>query len=190
MLLRLFTPLGQRVRDSGGLALLACGVLLACLMVQACGPSNPAPPSVPGGSYTSATYHFKVTYPAGWRANATLANTRAPLILTITQSNVRSAQGALISIFTLNVLSLSDPTVRASSNKLASNPALTHITLAGRPAYRDAPVTQQSPGAQTSITHTDYYLVYGGYEYQMSTDALQGDTATLQSIVNSFTIVS
>ncbi len=190
MALRLFTSFGQRRSGAGTRVLLAGGALLVCLLLQACGPNNPAPPSVPGGVYTSSTYHFKVTYPAGWQANATLANTSAPLILTITQSNVRSEQGALISIFTLEVLSLRDPTVRQGAEALAKNRSLTHITLAGKPAYRDAPVTQQSPGAQTSITHTDYYLLYGSYEYQMSTDALKGDEAKLLSIVNSFTLLS
>ncbi|HLY31605.1 MAG TPA: hypothetical protein VKQ36_11290 [Ktedonobacterales bacterium] len=177
-------------RGSRARAVSLAGMVALCLALQACGSGNPAPPSVPGGVYKSVTYHFQVRYPAGWQANATTANTSAPLILTITQTNVRSAQGALISIFTLEVLSLKDPTVRKSANQLASDKTLTHITLAGLPAYRDTPLTQQSPGAQASVTHTDYYLLHGAYEYQISTDALKGEEATLQSIVNSFTIVS
>ncbi|MEO7003287.1 MAG: hypothetical protein ABI068_15850 [Ktedonobacterales bacterium] len=170
----------------------APGALIACLLLSlalvACG-SQP-PPNLPGGTYSSAQYHFKVTYPNGWQTNAsTQASATAPLILIITRSSVRSEPGSLVSTFTLDVLSLQDKSVAALAKKLPTNKSLTRTTLAGLTAYTDTPLQQQSTNGQVTITHTDYYLVHGAYEYQLSTDALTGDSSALASIVNSFTII-
>ncbi|GAC1455210.1 MAG: hypothetical protein PVSMB4_15770 [Ktedonobacterales bacterium] len=43
-----------------------------------------------------------------------------------------------------------------------------------------------------SDTHTDYYLVHGGYEYQLSTDAVSNDNAApaLAAMLRSFVITA
>ncbi len=163
-------------------------VALLCLALTACG--NPSAPNPPGGVYSSAAFGFKVSYPTGWKANALTAATSAPLILIITKSATGSTPDAQVSTFTLDVLRLSDKTIAASAALLPKNKTLTHITLAGLPAYRDTPITQNGQGASVAVTHTDYYAVHGAFEYQISTDTVPGDAAAMQGIVNSFTFVS
>jgi len=73
-------------RSMGGHTGWASGVLIACLALSltlaACG--TQAPPNLPGGTYSSAQYHFKVTYPNGWKTNvSTQASATVPLILII-----------------------------------------------------------------------------------------------------------
>ena len=64
-------------------------------------------------------------------------------------------------------------------------------TISGLPAYRATSVQQPIANTQYSDTHTDYYLIHGGYEYQLSTDAVQGDNAAapLDAMLRSFTIL-
>jgi len=162
------------------------GIGLLCLALAACG--NPSAPNPPAGVYSSAAYGFTVRYPTGWKANALTAQTSAPLILIITKSATGSTPGAQVSTFTLDVLSLSDKSIAANAALLPKNKTLTHITLAGQPAYRDTPATQSAQGSSVVVTHTDYYLLHGGYEYQISTDAIPGDATAVQGIVNSFTL--
>lgn len=169
----------------GALAIVA----LLCLALQACG-GSPSAPNPPGGVYSSVAYGFKVSYPTGWKVNALTAPTSAPLILIITKSAVSSAPGAQVSTFTLDVLSLKDKSIAANAALLPKNKSLTHITLAGLPAYRDTPSVEQTPNSSVVVTHTDYYLLHGDFEYQISTDAVSGDTTALQGIVNSFSIIS
>lgn len=182
---------GKSQNERGGIRL-TMGVLLACLALgltlSACGSQQP--PSLPGGTYTSAQYHFKVTYPNGWKTNvSSQANATAPLILIITKSSALNETGSLVSTFTLDVLSMQDKSVAALAKQLPTNKSLTRTTLAGLTAYTDTPIQQQSSNGQVTITHTDYYVVSGAYEYQLSTDALTGDGPALASIVNSFTIM-
>jgi len=161
-------------------------VALLCLALQACG--NPSAPNPPAGVYTSAAYGFTVSYPVGWKANALAAVTSAPLILIITKSATGGTPGAQVSTFTLDVLSLKNSAFAANAALLPKDKALTHITLAGQPAYRDTPVAQQTQGSSVVVTHTDYYLLHGAYEYQISTDAVAGDATAVQGIVNSFAL--
>jgi len=161
-------------------------VALLCLGLQACG--SPPAPNLPSGVYTSQAYGFKVSYPTGWEANALTAQSSAPLILIITRSAARSAPASLVSTFTLDVLSLKDASIAKSAGLLATDTALAHITLAGQRAYRDTPITQATAGGG-SVTHTDYYVIHGGYEYQISTDTVSGDAPAIQGIVNSFTLL-
>jgi len=179
-------------RSMGGHTGWASGVLIACLALSltlaACG--TQAPPNLPGGTYSSAQYHFKVTYPNGWKTNvSTQASATVPLILIITRSSALNESGSLISTFTLDVLNMQDKDIAKLAKQLPTNKSLTRTTLAGLTAYTDTPMQQQSSNGQVTITHTDYYVVSGGYEYQLSTDALTGDGPALASIVNSFTII-
>jgi hypothetical protein len=69
------------------------------------------------------------------------------------------------------------------------------VTLSGLAGYASNPLQQSLPGANgtpTAVTdtHTDYYVVHGGYEYHLTTDAVSGEgtDANLQSMMASFTI--
>jgi hypothetical protein len=67
------------------------------------------------------------------------------------------------------------------------------ITLAGVTAYQTAADSdEQAPGAQAVNAHTDYYVVHGQYEYQISTDAISNDpdgASELQGMLKSFTFL-
>ncbi len=164
--------------------------LLAILVVftAACGST-----SLPAGVYTSQQYHFKVSYPTGWQVNVSQQpDAVAPLIVIITRSSVRSTAGSTISSLTIDVLKLSDTGGPQVATQLAQDKNLTPVTLSGLTAYRDKPTQQQGGGNQAGavVTHTDYYIVQGAYEYQMSIDALSGDESALDTMANSFTIVN
>jgi hypothetical protein len=157
------------------------------MLTAACGDS-----SLPGGVYTSQQYHFKVSYPAGWQANAKQqSDAPAPLIVIITRSSERSTAGSIISSLTIDVLDLNNAGGPQVAAQLAQDKSLTPITLSGLTAYRDQPTRQQGAGnvSNFAVTHTDYFIVHGAYEYQISIDALSGDEAALDTMARSFTIV-
>jgi len=95
------------------------------------------------------------------------------------------------------VLNLSDTYVARAAAGLATDASLHKTTISGLPGYVSSPEQQPLPGpngtpsAQTD-THTDYYLVHGGYEYQISIDVLSGDgaDAALAAMLQSFTITA
>lgn len=163
-------------------------VALAMLLLSACGGGA----SLPAGVYTNQQYGFRLTYPAGWQVNTSQQpGAAAPLIVIVTRSGARNTPGSAISSLTVDVLSLSDIGGTTVTAQLASDKTLSPVTLAGRAAYRDKPTQQQGNGALSavSITHSDYYVVNGDYEYQISIDALAGDEATLDAMAQTFTFV-
>lgn len=192
------------------MAALALGVALA-----GCGQtftSNLRP--LPAGTYASATFHFKITYPSGWgytvlscgsdqqggsgcdSLHGTSASSGAapiPLQVTITREGTLTTGAPAVSALTLSVLDMSDSYVAAAAAGLAGDKTLHQMPLAGTTAYVSAPIQQAIPGSNgtpsaTTDTHTDYYLVHGAFEYQISVDALSGDgsVAVLQGMVQSF----
>ncbi len=198
------------------------GLMLALALtavVAACGQAQHNTPTLPGGTYTSATYHFSVTYPQGWSISASLCGAgeaggnscdslgtatvasgqtvAIPLQLTITQTSQRSTTAASVSTFAVTVLNLSDANMAQAAAGLATDASLHKTTISGLSGYVSTPEQQSLPGpngtpsAQTD-THTDYYLVHGGYEYQISIDALSGDGAepALTAMLQSFTITA
>lgn len=171
-------------RHAGVVAALMCLVGLA-----ACGTTT-----LPAGVYTSQQYHFKITYPSGWQVipPTEQPGAAAPLIVIITHTGAHATNNALISSLTIDVLDVSAiGGAQAVAAGLAKDKTLSPITLSGLAAYRDQPITQQGAGIDSAITvtHTDYFLIYGAYEYQMSVDALPGDASALDAMTNSFAIV-
>lgn len=189
--------------------------LMGMLALAACGQSftsNLRP--LPGGTYANATYHFTIAYPSGWSytvlscgsdqqggsgcdsLQGTSASSGAapiPLQVTITREGVLTTNSPAVSALTITVLDLSDEYVAKSAAGLASDASLKKTTLAGTTAYASAPVQQEIPGSNgtpsaNTDTHTDYYLVHGAFEYQITVDALSGDgsEAALQDMVQSF----
>ena len=178
--------------------------------------------TLPGGAYTNTTYHFRVAYPNGWQATSSTGDATIPLTVTFTRSASHAEGTPGVSALTISVQSLSSPYIAKSAAGLASNQSLRPITLSGLPAYTSGPLHQALPGAQGTpalwipgpngtptphalpagatpppydpgtVTHTDYYLVHGGYEYQLSTDAMSTDgvDSQLSAMVQSFTILS
>ena len=171
------------VRALGASALAA---LIA--LTTACGTT-----SLPAGVYTNQQYHFKVSYPTGWQTNvSSQPDATAPLILIITRSGEHPTAGAaVISSLTIDVLALSDVGGSAVAANLAKDKTLIPATISGLPGYQDHPTRQQGTGNTSTdvVTHTDFYLVHGAYEYQISIDALAGDDAALASMESSFTII-
>lgn len=177
----------------GGLARQACAafVALAALTIalSACGSAS----SLPSGVYTSQQYHFRVTYPTGWKVNtSSQPNAPAPLIVIVTRSGSTAIPGSLLSSLTINVLSMNDASVATSANKLSTNTAFTATTVGGQPGFRDKSVTETGAGATSSdtLTHTEYYVVHGGYLYQISADALTGDGVAVDAMTQSFTLLN
>lgn len=173
---------------SGGLAAF---VLLATLTIalSACGDTS----SLPSGVYTNQQYHFRVTYPAGWQVNtSSQPNATAPLIVIITRSGSTAVPGSLLSSLTVNVLSMNATSVAQSANALSGNSALTATTVGGQAGFRDQPVTETGTGGASSetLTHIEYYVVHGGYFYQISADALAGDGASVDAMAKSFTLLN
>lgn len=168
----------------------ACGagLLAFCVvLIAACGGS-----SLPAGVYTNQQYHFKVSYPTGWQVNVKQqSDAPAPLIVIITRSGARSTTGSIISSLTIDVLKLSDTGGPQVATQLAKDTTLTPVTLSGITAYRDKPTQQQGAGNESAftVTHTDYFIVHGAYEYQISLDALAGDESAVDAIARSFSIV-
>jgi hypothetical protein len=215
----------RRATRLGGLVgwLLMAGL---CLELAACGNS------LPGGTYSNTTYHFRVSYPSGWQVNASSGEvpstwttptggatpepsptpsqlTAVPLQVSITRTSDRASTQPVISAFTITVWDLHDPTAAAQAAGWAQNPALHAMTIGGQPGYASAPIQEPvlpNPGAggpaatgtaasgasAVTDTHTDYYVVHGGYGYQLGTDAISGDNAAgaLQEMLQSFTFTA
>ncbi len=195
-----------------------CLAALLSLLVTACAqPHANQLPTPPGGIFTSATYHFSVTYPVGWaassngcgsggntcdelRATATVGQGQfavIPLQVTITRANQSSEAVPVVSSLAITVLDLRDVNVANAVHALATAPGVRATTLAGQAAYVTTPVQQVLRGANgtpraASVTHTEYYLVHGGYEYQISLDSASGDAAdaALQAMLKSFTLTA
>jgi hypothetical protein len=194
---------------SGYVAVVCAAIGLVFWLVLAPHSSAAGVAPAPGGTYTSVKFHFAVTYPAGWQAStgdggvpgawvtpattgSAAAATPIPLVVTITRAG-QVAGSSTTSSLTITVWDLNNPTAAAQAGSLAKNTALHATTLAGVSGYAAPPVAQPLPGksgATTSITdtHTDYYVVHGGYEYQLTTDAISGDNAggALQGMLASF----
>jgi hypothetical protein len=174
-------------------ALVVLAALAACLVIAACG--SPTLPSLPAGSYSSATFGFHVSYPTNWKANPCDASTcgnsasgAIPFNLIITRTGDSHSAAALISTCTITVMNMKDRAIAASAAGLSRDKTLQPVTIGGARGYKSAPVTQDIPNSQISVTHTDYFVVHGNYEYQLSTDSVKGDNADadLQSIIASF----
>lgn len=179
----------------GTVALLV--LALACLVSAACGTSTARPPKLLAGTFTSDAYHFRLSYPDGWKLT-TLPNTSSaiPLTLEITHTSTLQASASFVSTLNLTVANIHDPaeaTPVALLQKQLRAPGGGYqtITLAGRPAYQDSPTQQISPDGTLTITHTDYYLFAGSFEYAFSTDAVSADggDAALQQMLQSFTLL-
>lgn len=164
------------------LALLA----LWCLALSACGATTT---NLPSGVYSSQQYHFSVTYPAGWKVNtSSQPGATAPLIIIITRSGASQTPGSLISTLTIDVMDMSNAGVAQNAAALSKNSALSKVNIGGQPGFSDKPLLQSN--ASVTLTHRDYYVVHGGYFYQISTDALAGDGSALDTMALSFTILS
>ena len=149
------------------------------------------PTPLPAGVYTNAQYHFSIHYPTGWQPTVTESgSTVAPLLVTITRSSDLAGHGSVVSTLTVAVFDAKNPTIAQSIAGLPTQAGLHTTTISGVVAYATAPNTQAAPGASIKVTHTEYYVVAGGYEYQLSTDAIQGDSAdsALAQMLASFQI--
>lgn len=181
----------QRAGRPQPLAILA---LLLALALAGCGSASTTPKhDLPGGVYTNNTYHFRVTYPQGWQLNVSPQSSQvSPLTLLITRSGVLQTNASLVSTFGVTVFSLSAPPIATAVAGYATDKTLHALTLSGLPAYQATPVQQAVPNTQFSDTHTDYFLIHGGYEYQLSTDSVQGDNAgpALVAMLQSFAILT
>lgn len=190
---------GQRRVLSGRVSLRIALVLwiFGSLALAACRGTT-TQPTLPGGTYRSDTFHFSVTYPAGWQVNiapAATASQGIPLHIAITRTSTLQSTNALISNCSILVLNTHDSNIAIQINllreRIAGKDARLHaVSLGGRPGYQEQPVRQEIPGTQVSDTHTNYYLLLSDYVYEISTDAISSDNvdALLQSMVASFTI--
>ncbi len=172
---------------AGALALLLAMALAGCGSVSAV-PKH----DLPGGVYTNSQYHFRITYPLGWQLNvAPQSSSVSPVTLLITRSGDLQATGSLVSTFTVAVFDASYAPIATAVAGYGSNTTLHSLTISGLPAYEASPVQQPMANSQVSDTHTDYFVVHGGYEYQLSTDAVKGDNAepALNAMLQSFTIL-
>jgi hypothetical protein len=177
--------------------------------------------TLPGGTYTSTTYHFRVAYPDGWQAASSTGDAIIPLTVTFTRSASHTEGSPSVSALTISVQSLSNPYIAKAAAGLTRDSSLHAISLSGLPAFTSGPLQQALPNAQGTpalwipgpngtptphdlpagtptpiynpgtVTHTDYFLVHAGYEYQLSTDAMSRDgvDAELRTMVLSFTII-
>jgi hypothetical protein len=183
----------ETVRPGWVLWLLIFGLVV---LLSACG--GPSAPNPPGGRYTSAPYHFSVNYPQGWQANvAPGASDTIPLTVIITRTGGNQVASHVstftIVVFDLKALGKLDKKLAARLKNLGSDKSLHSTQIAGVAGYQSAPVDQPVTGAaDVSITHTDYYILRGNYEYQLSTDAVSSDDAkgALETILNSFAFTS
>jgi hypothetical protein len=168
--------------------------LMVLLVLSACGTLASTPKhDLPGGVYTNAHYHFRITYPQGWQVNVSPQSSDiSPVNVSITRSADLQTNGSLVSTFTIIVLSTGAAPIATAVARLPKDTSLHALTLSGMPAYQADPVQQPIPNTTFSDTHTDYFLVHGGFEYQLSTDAVQGDNASaaLASMLQSFTILA
>lgn len=168
---------------------------LVCLALAACGSASAPQLNLPGGTYSNTTFDFHITYPRNWLANPSEATPTGdgavlpiPFTLVITRTGDAHSAASLISTCTVTVMNLKNGDIARSANGLASNTQLKVATVGGIAGYVSAPLAQDIPNSQISVTHTDYFVVHSGYEYQISTDSVQGDNADgdLRSIVESF----
>jgi hypothetical protein len=176
-----------------------CLVSLALLALAACGHSMPPPPAASGGVYTSAAYHFRLTYPSGWEVSTptgTAPSLAIPLEIVVTRVNAQAAGGGQVSSFTVVVFDAQDATVTSQIKSLekqvhSAGSKYLPITISGVRGYQSNQSPTIIPGSQITDTHTDYYLITTDYEYQISTDALSDDNAagTLHAMVQSFTLL-
>jgi hypothetical protein len=166
--------------------------LFLSLSVAACAGKTTAAPTFAGGTYTSTQFHFRITYPNGWKVNVQPATDAVvPLTVVITRPGATSTTSQALSTFTIMVFDAHNPDIAASVRGLAGDNTLRKITISGQPAYAAAPIQEQLPNAQGTVTHTDYYLPTSQYEYQLSTDALGGaqDASALAQMLASFTLL-
>lgn len=185
------TPRPRRRLFAPSIALAA----LLCLAVTACGSASAPTLNLPGGTYTSATYNFHITYPHNWLANPSEVTPSSdgpiapiPFTLVITRTGDPHSAASLISTCRVTVMNMKSSEIAKSANGLATNTMLKATTIGGISGYVSAPLVQDIPNSEISVTHTDYYVVHGGYEYQISTDSVKGDDADadLRSMVQSF----
>jgi hypothetical protein len=192
--------------------------LVGAALAGCAGTSQDVSRTLPGGIFNSQAYHFSVTYPAGWVANSTgcaasgscsvLAGTATvgaghivavPLQVTITRADQAAATTPVVSSFAVTVLDMRDPNVAKAAGALKSETSLHAVTLAGQPGFATNPVEQPLPGTsgtpgasntRATITHTAYFLVHGGFEYQIGVDSVSNDgsRAALQAMLQSFTL--
>jgi hypothetical protein len=143
-----------------------------------------------------------------------------PLQLTITRADEAAATTPVVSSFAVTVLDMRDPNVAAAARALNTAPGLHAYTLAGQSALATTPVEQALPGSngtpganvtpgahvtsrptvtphgttttRATITHTVYFLIYGGFEYQIGVDSVSNDgsQAALQAMLQSFTLTA
>ena len=167
----------------------------ACLLIAACGSPSTPQLNLPGGIYNNTTYGFKVTYPRNWQPNSYNATPSTdgsaapiPFNLIITRTGDAHSAASLISTCTITVLNMKNTDIAKSATSLATNKTLQPATIGGEPGYKSSPLVQDIPNSQISVTHVDYYVVHGDYEYQISTDSVKGDNADsdLASMVASF----
>lgn len=150
------------------------------------------PTPLPGGVYSNAQYHFSVRYPTGWNPNVTSTGSSvSPMQVAITRSSDLSGHGSVVSTFTIAIFDAKNATIAKSLAALPTQAGIRTVTIGGLQGYATPPATQSAPGS-LSVTHTEYYLVSGAYEYQISTDAVQGDGAddALNHMLQSFQITS
>ena len=194
---------GKSVNRSVHLAGCALIVVWTLIVLTSCGVSSAASPQFSGGTYESPPqYHFKLSYPNGWKSNiiddatgTPVANPVFPLTVEITRSSTSQAISSIVSNLTVAVLDLRDPQLvdkdllKAVTTRSA-NPAYHAVKLAGLTAYATAPLQQTFPNGGQTITHVDYYLLVNNIEYHISTDAVSGDKTDddLASMLASFTL--
>lgn len=181
----------------GGAALLALALAFA-LALTGCGSRSAAPPpQQSAGTYSSAQYHFRLTYPGGWTLTTLPGGSTAiPLAVQISHVGAQT-QGTLLSTFTLAVIDTTSPAEATPLAQLKKQIAAAHssllpITLSGHPAYQDAPLQEKSPDGSVIGTRTDYYLLAGRYEYAITTGTVASDSGSdtvLQTMVQSFTLL-
>lgn len=135
--------------------------------------------------------------------------TAVPFQVIITRSGDRAATRPVVSALTITVWDLRDPSAAKLAAGWAHETSLHSMTIGGQPGFASAPAqepvvpsagsggpaaTGTASGGSSAVTdsHTDYYMVHGGYGYQLSTDAISGDdaTAALQGMVQSFTFTA
>ncbi len=167
----------------------------ACLIIAACGSPSAPQLNLPGGVYSSTTYSFHVDYPRNWKPNPFNATPSTdgsaapiPFNLIITRTGDAHSAASLISTCTITVLNMKNTDIAKSASGLSSNKTLQPATIGGEPGYKSSPLVQDIPNSQISVTHIDYYVIHGDYEYQISTDSVKGDNADadLASMVASF----
>lgn len=168
---------------------------IVCLAIAGCGAPTAPQLKLPGGTFTSTEYGFHFTYPPKWQVSSSGTTPSAdgtpmpiPFSVIITHLSDSNSAVALVSTCAITVMNMKSSAIATPAAQLATNKTLKAMTIGGAPGYVGPPQVQDIPNSSVSVTHTDYYVVHGGYEYQISTDSVKGDNADadLQSIVTSF----